>query len=581
MPVVLFFLVGCSGGDEPDPLAPSPDTAPPDTASPDTSPPGDSGEPVDSGEPGDTGDTGEEVESEPLEVAHFSEIGQEIIGALDYFGGAFQSTWGYGSDATFSTGWLLQTPADHWGASGTEIEAELTCTDSDCDPDFQLRYCTEDADCIDGGRCQEVLATVTVPGEQPAMMCVGHADFLYDEMYLALTEAESFADVSSLSEPDGRFLAAFRNAVSYLDAAGSEARIRVLFGHIPGLPLDTDTVLSRLTRDIASDAGLTVHVGAYRIGYTSWNHSKIVAADGRVLLQGGHNLWTVDYLNAAPVHDLSMRLDGSAALDAHRFLDRLWEYTCDDVWLSGLTERSVYPSSVDDCPTPYAASYPPQLTDDGVRTISAGRLGDIGENAADEAILAAIGSAKSSVKLSLQDIGPIRVAGDVSLSDWPEDVMRELAYVMSNDVDVFMVLSTPSSTPGGGSNSYGNGWTATEVVQQLEWWLEQNPWILPEGETAYDLLCEHFHVAPLRYFADEAAWPSGAGIGNHSKFFIVDDGLFYVGSQNLYIANLAEFGLFVDDVTMTDEVLGAFWNPLWDASSVGAVSGWQAASCTF
>ena len=101
--------------------------------------------------------------------------------------------------------------------------------------------------------------------------------------------------------------------------------------------------------------------------------------------------------------------------------------------------------------------------------------------------------------------------------------MRELAYVMSNDVDVFMVLSTPSSTPGGGSNSYGNGWTTEEVVQYMEAWIEENPWILPAGESAYDMLCEHFHAAPLRYHPDEAQWPSGAGIGNHSKFFIVDE----------------------------------------------------------
>src|SRR4029077_13969421 len=60
----------------------------------------------------------------------------------------------------------------------------------------------------------------------------------------------------------------------------------------------------------------------------SWNHAKIVAADGRVAFVGGHNMWSRDYLLNAPVHDLSMSLRGSAVRSAHRFLDTLWGFTC-------------------------------------------------------------------------------------------------------------------------------------------------------------------------------------------------------------------------------------------------------------
>ena len=540
---------------------------------------GESGLPLDSADTTDTADT---AEPDPVEltVEHFSPIGQEILGALDYFSGSQDSTWSFGADATFDDGWLLQTPAKHWGVPGEEVEADIECWEEGCDPDFGLRLCSDDTDCIDGGTCQEVLASVTAPGQTPTAMCVAHSDFLYDEMYLTLTEASEYADVSSLSEPDLRFLAALRNAVTYLDSAGSTTQVRVLFGQIPGLPLSTDDILSSLTRDISDDSGLTVNVGAYRVGYTSWNHSKIIAADGRVMLQGGHNLWTVDYLTTAPVHDLSMRIEGSAALSGHRFLDRLWEYPCEDHWFTGWTERSVFPGSAESCPEPYTLDFEPAYTGEA-RFITAGRLGDLGENAADEAILAAIGSAQHTLRFSLQDIGPIRIAGDLSLSDWPDDVMRELAYVMANDVDVYMALSTPSSTPGGGSNSYGNGWTAAEVAQAMEVWFDENEWVLPEGETARDLLCEHFYVAPLRYNADESVWASGANIGNHSKFFMVDDEVFYIGSQNLYVANLAEYGVFVDDVTMTAEVREQFWDPLWENTHVGAVSGADSSECSF
>ena len=51
-------------------------------------------------------------------------------------------------------------------------------------------------------------------------MCVGHGDHVIDAMYLALTESSFYGDVSSLTEPDGRFMAAMRNAVTYLDNKG-------------------------------------------------------------------------------------------------------------------------------------------------------------------------------------------------------------------------------------------------------------------------------------------------------------------------------------------------------------------------
>ncbi|MFT4978014.1 MAG: phosphatidylserine/phosphatidylglycerophosphate/cardiolipin synthase-like enzyme, partial [Myxococcota bacterium] len=469
-----------------------------------------------------------------------------------------------------------------WGRPGEELTMPVECDGgSDCDEDFGLLRCEIDSDCGDQGACQPVMASVTRPGQDPTWMCTGHADFLVDEIYLALIEAEEYADVSTLDAPTGRFTVGLKNALAYLDAADSAAQVRVLFGHIPGLFLDTDELLDELTEGVGDDSALTVHVGAYREGVTSWNHSKIVAADGRVLLQGGHNMWQTDYLLSAPVHDLSMRIDGSSALDAHRFLDRLWEYTCEEHWIDGWTERAVFPAHVDDCPPVYDAEPAIQYDGTGARVIAAGRLGSVGENPADEAILAAIDAAQQTLRLSLQDIGPIRIVGDLALSDWPEPVMESLTAAMARNVDVYMVLSTPGSTPGGGSNGYGNGWTTEEVAQTMEEWIEDNPALLPSGTTARELLCERLHLAPLRYTADEATWSGGEGIGNHSKFFMVDDELFYIGSHNLYVANLAEFGLFVDDTGLAAEVVEEYWAPMWQASQPGAVSGSSAPSCRF
>ena len=53
---------------------------------------------------------------------------------------------------------------------------------------------------------------------------------------------------------------------------------------------------------------------------------------------------------------------------------------------------------------------------------------------------------------------------------------------------------------------------------------------------------------------------------NHSKYIIVDDVCSYTGSQNLYVSNLAEWGVIVDDAKLTAKMLEDYWNPMWTAS---------------
>jgi phosphatidylserine/phosphatidylglycerophosphate/cardiolipin synthase-like enzyme len=56
----------------------------------------------------------------------------------------------------------------------------------------------------------------------------------------------------------------------------------------------------------------------------TWNHTKIIAADDKRVITGGHNLWAADYLAKAPVHDVSGLFEGPAAKAARRFCDKLW-----------------------------------------------------------------------------------------------------------------------------------------------------------------------------------------------------------------------------------------------------------------
>jgi len=93
-----------------------------------------------------------------------------------------------------------------------------------------------------------------------------------------------------------------------------------------------------------------------------------------------------------------------------------------------------------------------------------------------------------------------------------------------------------------------------------------------------DLLCRHFHLAPYR-FGPDASWPGDHPIGNHGKFWMVDDRYFYLGSDNLYPVDLQEFGYIVDSRAAAAELRQKYWDPLWHWSRAAAISGADAPSC--
>ena len=55
-------------------------------------------------------------------------------------------------------------------------------------------------------------------------------------------------------------------------------------------------------------------------------------------------------------------------------------------------------------------------------------------------------------------------------------------------------------------------------------------------------------------------------LGMHAKHVIVDDIATYIGSQNLYNCNNAEWGIIVDSEEETKTLLKEYWIPMWDNS---------------
>jgi phosphatidylserine/phosphatidylglycerophosphate/cardiolipin synthase-like enzyme len=526
-------------------------------------------------------------------------VADAVIGTLNSLASAKRGrTWNVSTQNLLEGAWLIQSPPEPtWGRPYSALTIPAACSGAGCNPDFGLRICSTQADCTGGGTCTPVAASITMPGGTPTKMCIGHSDHVYEEMYRVLISAQRYADVTSLLPPDGRFLAAMRNAVTYLARTGLPVQARFLFGNYPatGGSVDTKAVLTSLTRDIPAGSQLKVAVGSYRSCNLppSWNHSKIVAADGRAVIVGGHNLWDAHYLGKNPVHDVSMRLRGPAAVDAHLFANEQWSYTCSTMnftccFVTGSVCSHQYAggSIANQCPQSVpAAMLTPDLPGD-VRAVAMGRLALIDStnmsNQSDTAFLSMMGAAKKSIRMAQQDLGPLKIGG-VATGSWPNGVFAQLGAAMVRGVDVYIVLSNKDSVAGGLSGSeasYSNGWTLEEVGTHIRDYIEQNPPAgAPTGAALRQLICQKLHLAPLR-FSGEDTFPDGVPLPLHAKFVMIDDQGFYIGSQNQYDAGLTEYGYLVDDARAGDTVLRSFWTPLWQSSSRRAISGTEAATCS-
>ena len=506
----------------------------------------------------------EEIESNPLVEERLSHVGEEVLNRLrDMHGNQETSLWSLRGDGSWSDDSLLQTP-NTWGLPSNEIPVASICQDADgCDDEFGLYRCERQSDCLEvGGICSALESSRFEVDQKAQRYCTGHSDDFLDRIYNLIISAQDQVDIATLTEPDGRFKTAIRNAITMLDSMEKSVRIRLLVGDVPGMFFDADALVDELTADISGSSELTLHVGAYRIGADSWNHAKIIAIDGERMFTGGHNFWTRHYLQEAPIHDVSVVLKSSVAADSHRFLDVLWDYTCEDYWGGSSTHRGVFPAWKDSCPTSFDVEV--LDLDDGFPVFSLGRLGRMGEDPADDALDAVLDSAQSSLMLSLQDLGPIRL-GAITLSGWPDGTLDSLVQAVLRGVKVDVVLSSPNSIPGGlngASANYGNGWTLQETKTIVLEWVRDRISDYSPYANVLERVSSNLTFASIR-FSEDDSWGDGIRVGNHAKFLIADEQVAYIGSQNLYVAQLAEHGVLIDDAEAVSKIIQSYWRPLW------------------
>lgn len=458
----------------------------------------------------------------------------------------------------------------------------------------------------------------------------GHSNWFPEKIEEIMKKTKEWCDVSSLTPPDGLFMKCMKRAIKSINDTAVEQRgpdiiIRLLFGNVIGQPCDCNAVIKELVELVPKDnCRIQLWVGAWRKGF-SWNHAKIIAVDGKHLLTGGHNMWDPHYLRKDPVHDLSMEAEGRCANDGHIYLNHQWNFI--EKMQSGCVGRLVdkLPDSmclpiaarvtVSEFPGGEAKEFPPEyvknarppeprsafraagkafrdvahgfrhghtayqkrrrLGDGEVSMITMGRYGSIQgfdyprlhkARPSDDAIVEMFDASQKSIRMALQDIGPVcfprtktLVPGPTGV--WPAAYLKALGRALMRNVEVEIALSNPHSIPNSLSPTdanYGNGWECVDVASEIIK-------ACPRDADLRNKVENNLRLCYIKQCGNNK-WEDGETMAMHAKHFIIDDIAYYIGSQNLYVCDLAEWGILIDDKVQTAKVKKEYWSPMWAAS---------------
>jgi murine toxin len=433
------------------------------------------------------------------------------------------------------------------------------------------------------------------------------------EIQSMLSGAGHTIDIVSLDAPKDQFLTAITDGLKAHAERDTPLLVRLLFGFVPveGAVEKFVKALAALRKAHLPSKNITMLVGQY---YTKqemwWNHAKIVAVDGKVAIVGGHNLWSDAYGGYPPVHDISLQVAGPAAADAHGFAEFIWTnggYYL-DAWLvtaKGTTNlkngkernRLAVPGlEIELDEQPRVVRQRSGGWHRG-RVMALGRAGGLNKstlNASDVAKRVIITSARKSLKICQQDLLFLgaKSIGEHQVCGWIVD-----ALLASDQLEVQIVVSPVDGSGGGAQYSWGSGAIGTHgsLKELLEAKCVGQPKrlasaldrlaVAPFCFTGVQFLAEgrdyHWPEVPqslhVHRFSTKAPLPDFSGgklppaPGNHAKFYLADDQVYYVGSDNLYPHNLAEFGYLVEGDSVKD-LLENYWNQVWKYSRAHCIT---------
>jgi len=170
--------------------------------------------------------------------------------------------------------------------------------------------------------------------------------------------------------------------------------------------------------------------------------------------------------------------------------------------------------------------------------------------------------------------------------DWVDYYLNAIADAVRKGVKVEIVVSNVNS---GCFDKYGSGWTPDDIAVQIVKRVIGRKGIDHNFEQKIkERLCVTYIRRGRKEGKSEAArwsgpcmevlqdpggkptarWPCEKPIANHVKLILVDDECYYLGSQNLYMCDLAEWGAIVVDRDETHRLCEDYWRPMWKQSWV-------------
>lgn len=308
-------------------------------------------------------------------------------------------------------------------------------------------------------------------------------------------------------------------------------------------------------------------------------------------------MWDPHYLQFDPVHDLSLEMEGECAIDGHRYANKQWDFieTKQETFWGTISSKmpdhlpqvaknrvivSEWPDGAEEHAPVFRTKFVEDLAEEvegAVPIVTMGRYGALThkDRPSDDAFLAMFDSAQTIIRLALQDLGPVclPVGDKIPLPGtcWPDNYFNALGKaIWERGVDVEIAVSNPGSIPAGLSPleaCYGNGWDCNDVSSEIIKRIRKN---YPDAEDG-DLrqkVADNLRVCFIREEFGNT-WEDDQTLGMHAKHFIVDDVATYIGSQNLYVCDLAEWGVVIDDEETTKTIMEEYWIPMWASSFTG------------
>lgn len=427
-----------------------------------------------------------------------------------------------------------------------------------------------------------LLQTPNVWGKPADQVPPGAGMYVADQVKDLIAGAQQHVDIMTLMPfPDGRFGIAVREGLESLARAGRPVTVRILAGWPTGFTgVDQALYLQSLIVNLKDgnrfpNNKLQISVAAQREWGEVWNHAKIIAVDGKEMIIGGQNLWDGDHLTQNPVHDLSVRIQGSSTILGHRFADKIWAGPCGYTapgWKPALWRAGMSGITTGCLPNPALKTPPPAGR---VRVLAVGRLGI-------DRVFTAEASENAMWYAFEKTSGPIYIAQQDFMGtlvwDWTKPVV---GAVVKQNRPVFLVVGDDYAKAGPPPGSTYKMPLRTMSALLSDVWsqakTQRGTMTIPQLQ---DRLCSTLSVAPFR-FGPSKRWPNGdMAIANHSKFWMIGS-LYYVGSHNLYPAGLGELGVIVNDADSAATVKSAYWEKMWAYSKADARSGPDAGQCAF